>query len=1027
MSDSPTVDLLLRHGAFIQRLAHELVRDPHVADDLAQEARARWLEQGSAPLARPRAWLRRVLHNLSINRAAAEERRRRREELSARGEALPSAATDAAEAELLHAVSAAVLELDEPYRSTILARYYHGVDARRLAEDSDTPLATVRSREQRALARLRERLDRERGGRERWALALAGLGNGAKVVIPLWLAAACLAGSLGLWSYALWTRAAARELVAAPELASAAAPGPTAPEAENATEPAVASSSSTRAASSGVASAPARGASSLPSTATVPSLVKGRLVLADGSSAAQTLLRLEGSSGADSRSLETTSDEQGSFSLAFEWPTEFLVNLTTVRTDHASAAWSWRELSPGSVQDVGEVVLYRGGVVEGRLVDANGNPLSGAASRGWNVRVSSVGLRSHAGRSETVARAEVAEDGRFRVEGVHPGPSSIAARSAAAHADAPTFESVAGERVQLDLVHRGPDLTRRVTVLLTNDRAPLDAPQADNVRLLGSERRAVCPEDTAGAFVFDGVEPGSYTLVIDDPSCLPWRQDGVQPGVPVRAHVEGSAALALAVVAEDGSAVSAFEVRLQPHGNWLVPRDRVVHDGSAPLAGGVVTGIYPGDYTLSVRSAGRTLRARIDDLGPGEVRALTLRFEAPVRIGGRVLDAQQGPVPRARVRVIRPALVRDSDATPFLPPGGVTPTPERFRHELGRVETDASGAFRFEVSEPGSFLVEASMAETRVQSAVFALSAGATRDDLELVLAGSGALRGRVRGPSGAEYAGLALKLRPAGASSALGRLLAEPTLVPLASDGAFAVLDAPAGELEVWLALPAAPGGPGETRKVVPGSSGNEAVVSDERSLGRVQLAPGETTERDFDLAAAFPGRIVASAQSDGAALGGVELAFLAHDRDGPDRHTQRAARTDASGVAQPAVVFPGAWDVVAYSESERWLHVHAVPVDVAPAARVEVVVALRRIPGTLTCTDASGQALANVELELADGEQRFALSNPLRTDASGRLELTLSSGIYRLTRELPGASPRSVEIRWTEQGPTEAAAVFQ
>src|SRR6185503_5300852 len=63
----------------------------------------------------------------------------------------------------------AVLELDEPYRSIVLLRYFEELPPREIAARTGIPLATVQSRLQRALARLRERLD---GEHQAWAALL---------------------------------------------------------------------------------------------------------------------------------------------------------------------------------------------------------------------------------------------------------------------------------------------------------------------------------------------------------------------------------------------------------------------------------------------------------------------------------------------------------------------------------------------------------------------------------------------------------------------------------------------------------------------------------------------------------------------------------------------------------------------------------------------------------------------------------------------------------------------------------------
>jgi hypothetical protein len=69
-----------------------------------------------------------------------------------------------------------VLALDEPYRSTILLRFFEGVKPQEIARRVGASEEAVRQRLKRGLDRLREQLDAEHGGeRERWIAGLAPL------------------------------------------------------------------------------------------------------------------------------------------------------------------------------------------------------------------------------------------------------------------------------------------------------------------------------------------------------------------------------------------------------------------------------------------------------------------------------------------------------------------------------------------------------------------------------------------------------------------------------------------------------------------------------------------------------------------------------------------------------------------------------------------------------------------------------------------------------------------------------------
>ena len=167
---------MLVHAGWIRRLAGSLLADPAAADDAVQDT---WLAALRHP---PRAdrpvqpWLNRVLHNFARQRRRADGHRAEREAEVARVEAQPSAEELVLRAECQRELVDSVLELADPYRSTILLCYYEGLTPADIAALHGVPGSTVRSRLQRGLAELRRRLDAKSGGRrEVWASALGPL------------------------------------------------------------------------------------------------------------------------------------------------------------------------------------------------------------------------------------------------------------------------------------------------------------------------------------------------------------------------------------------------------------------------------------------------------------------------------------------------------------------------------------------------------------------------------------------------------------------------------------------------------------------------------------------------------------------------------------------------------------------------------------------------------------------------------------------------------------------------------------
>jgi len=151
-------DRLLEQAAWVRRLAGRLLCDPAAADDVAQETLLTALGTGPRDAERPRPWLASIARNLVRRMRWSGERREVRERATARSEALPATDEIVARASLLRAVVDAVIELPEPYRTTILLRHFDDISAAEIAARRGEPVETVRTRLKRRLAMLRERL-----------------------------------------------------------------------------------------------------------------------------------------------------------------------------------------------------------------------------------------------------------------------------------------------------------------------------------------------------------------------------------------------------------------------------------------------------------------------------------------------------------------------------------------------------------------------------------------------------------------------------------------------------------------------------------------------------------------------------------------------------------------------------------------------------------------------------------------------------------------------------------------------------
>lgn len=178
MKAEATADLatLLAQAGWLRRFARALVGDAAGADDLAQETMLSALGRPAA--GRGRAWLATVARNLAVNRFRADTRRQRREE------AIPwpsdgrvaSPEQLIGSAEVHRHVAQAIAGLAEPFRQTVVLRFYEGLSSAEIARRLSEPEGTIRWRLKEALARVRAELDRRYGGdRSAWQAALLPL------------------------------------------------------------------------------------------------------------------------------------------------------------------------------------------------------------------------------------------------------------------------------------------------------------------------------------------------------------------------------------------------------------------------------------------------------------------------------------------------------------------------------------------------------------------------------------------------------------------------------------------------------------------------------------------------------------------------------------------------------------------------------------------------------------------------------------------------------------------------------------
>jgi RNA polymerase sigma-70 factor (ECF subfamily) len=168
-----SAETLLSHAGWVRALARGLVRDRQAAEDVVQETWLAALERGPREGRPLSSWLARVARNFARKGMRSEARRDAHERLApqAEGELSPSLLFE--RAALHKELVEAVMGLGEPYRSTILLRYFEDLAPRAIARREGIPVRTVKTRLARALEKLRASLDARSGGdRASWMAAL---------------------------------------------------------------------------------------------------------------------------------------------------------------------------------------------------------------------------------------------------------------------------------------------------------------------------------------------------------------------------------------------------------------------------------------------------------------------------------------------------------------------------------------------------------------------------------------------------------------------------------------------------------------------------------------------------------------------------------------------------------------------------------------------------------------------------------------------------------------------------------------
>lgn len=754
--------------------------------------------------------------------------------------------------------------------------------------------------------------------------------------------------------------------------------------------------------------------------------------------------------------IEVRGDARGVLALRVPHQPHLRLHLSLRDARYAAESWRWQDLASGAREELGEVVLVRGAVVRGRVLDRAGTPIA----TGWTIDAQRT--KPETVQVVSLGTEAAATNGEFELRGFSAGTWRIEARVPTYLIASTEIELQAGETREVVLQQTSARDARRELVLHTSRPHQLfPGPAREHVKLLlpGGELRFPDPPRTTdrdGGIVFSSLAPGAYRLTIDDPRYEPWSADVEVPRAqPVWAKLRGTSSIDLSVVdGSSGRPVERFAFELLEHA-----------DSSANAHSSRMSGIPKESYPREDRPGGRLLiedlvagRLRfalqaeglasriveIADLAPQERRAHRVELFTGVVLEGKVRRDDGRPVEGALVVAFAPAAKDDHPGAWLLPRNSMSSNEAECRREISRASSTSDGSFRLERLPPGTCIVTATevsaakpkvrpMEEGTLSAKVEGVQIPITGAPgfLEIVVPTGAVIHGRLLLPEGAPtelFAIVLSKISPAARDGRIGMARVDQRWIGGEERYRFEGL-AP-GEYEIAFALPSTNAEANANRKQL-----EHALCPS--SLMRLQLLSGTTVERDLDLRPHAPAELRARISIAGprSALT-LQLAAADHETSTtPFGLSRQAARCTEDGTAHHRWIHPGRKAVVLSGGDGAWIHTIAQDLSFAPGEQkgLEVEVTLRE--GVLRVVDAAGTPLRDSRLQLVPvPDPRLALlfSNygaEVSSDADARIRVALPAGNYvlRTPPTSAGGNPQHGEFSWVGGGEVQVALEAQ
>ncbi len=646
------------------------------------------------------------------------------------------------------------------------------------------------------------------------------------------------------------------------------------------------------------------------------------------------------------------------------------------------------QVEPGETRTL-EIEVRRGVVIEGRVVDESGAPLSKV-----NVNANS---QSQALDLTDWSLFTTAEDGTFRLQGLGPGEVTL-------HAMAQGFENFErelgaleeGEHLQgLELVlKRGFKIAGRV---LWPDGTPADASvgvQIENPGRVGMHFfwNSNFQTEEDGTFEASGLVEGKYrveargvhTAEVKEPSPLTGKERTKKKRTTWRAsaeHVEpGTSGLVLTLdpglalygtVKDDlGTPVDDFRIEARPEENGtffggVFPDDGIQRSFKDTGGSFELTGFSPGVWNVVAKAKG------YGDSAPNEIAVpddlaneVQLMLPRAARIEGLVLDPGGRPVARAGI------VVSEGGDQRVYWNGSDTSS----------ARADEGGSFVLEKVAPGAIQLHATSDLAAPSDKLeLELAPGETRTGIELRLRTGGRITGKVVDANGRGEADHALRLH----NWDFG--LNESTSSGAA--GEFVFENLPAGRYRLTAAPTAT-----EISSIFGSSTNGNADALLERQLD-LELAEGEAQHVVLSPPALKPVHLSGIVTIDGEPFGGVHL----RASGGPEVRGNQT-QTNQDGSYELTLPSPGTFQVNLWGRETQY----STQVEVPQASEFtfDIAFATGRISGRVR--GPRGEPLAGIEiraqLEAEHPGRWSSTSGTTASDSEGDYEITVPTGTYTI-----------------------------